>query len=79
MIKIENENVTIESDSILDTLVETSLMLHAAREVFIDELGVDRADRIIASIGLLATMDEDILCNALAELHVMMKGERHDS
>ena len=79
MMKIENDNVTIEAESILDTLVESSLMLHAAREVFIDELGVDKADRLIASIGLLASMDENILCNALAELQEMMKDKRHDS
>ena len=79
MIKIENDNVTIENDSILETLVESSLMLHATREVFIGELGVDKADRLIASIGLLASMDESVLCNALAELQEMMKDSKYDS
>ena len=79
MIKIENDSVTIENDSILDTLVESSLMLHATREVFIGELGVDKADRLIASIGLLASMDESVLCNALAELQEMMKDSKYDS
>ena len=79
MIKIENDSVTIENDSILETLVESSLMLHATREVFIGELGVDKADRLIASIGLLASMDESVLCNALAELQEMMKDSKYDS
>ena len=79
MIKTEDMNVTIEVDSTLDAFVEASIMLNSVREVFIGELGKEKADRLIADISMLAVFDEDTLCDTLCELITLMKGKSHDS
>lgn len=79
MIKSENMNVTIETDSMLNTFIETTLLVHAVKDALADEVGEDKAHRLISRIGVLATFDEDTLCEVLAELIGMMKGKKYDS
>ena len=80
MIKIVDMNVTIKTDSLADTFIEGALVLHSVRDIFLDAFeDEDKADRLFADMGRLAVLDEDTMCETLAELIKLLKGKEHDS
>lgn len=79
MIKSDDMNVTIETASMLETFIETTLMLHAVRDVLVEEYGEEKADKLLVLIGKLAVLDDDSLCEVLAETLSLSKGHKHDS
>ena len=79
MIKSEKGHVTIKTNDLFETFLETSLMLHAIRAWLVDEVGQTLADELLVNIGRLATLDEDDLIRVMDNLIDNMKGRTRDS